>query len=177
MGKAAGDSKMSDSLSGMIPIWVDLGYKLNPNIYLGAFFQYGIAQIKSSVCPAPADCSASDIRFGANIHYHIMPKETFDPWIGAGIGYEILNLKTTVSMTTPVGTISQTTDGSDKGMEFFNIQVGGDYKVDPKCGVGPFVAFTLGQYSSATMNGQSGSIDKTAIHQWLMFGVRGVFDL
>lgn len=168
MGKLFLERDMTDYLIGMIPIWIDLGYKLDPNIYLGAFFQYGIAQTKSSACPAPADCSASDMRFGINIHYHIMPQKTFDPWFGGGIGYEILNRKTAAETPLP-GTISRKEDEYDKGLEFFNVQVGGDYKVHPKFGVGPFVAFALGQYSSM--------LDHNTIHEWLIFGVRGVYDL
>jgi hypothetical protein len=59
--------------------------------------------------------------------------------------------------------------------------VGGDYKVMPNLGIGPFVMFSLGQYGSCSFSGalssQSCSIQQTAMHEWLTFGLRGVYDI
>ena len=41
----------------------------------------------------------------------------------------------------------------------------------------PFVAFSLGQYSSVSVNGTSSDITDKALHEWLFLGVRGQFDL
>jgi hypothetical protein len=82
MGDLAKDAKLSDSVSGMLPIWLDIGYRINPNIFVGGYAQYGIAFVKD--CPDSASCSASSIRFGAQAHYHIIPDQTFDPWVGLG---------------------------------------------------------------------------------------------
>ena len=36
LGDSVKDAKMSDQISGMIPIWLDLGYMVTPNIMVGA---------------------------------------------------------------------------------------------------------------------------------------------
>ncbi|MBI2390363.1 MAG: hypothetical protein HYV09_12305 [Deltaproteobacteria bacterium] len=174
MGNAAEGSKMSDAFNGKIPLWLDVGYRLNRNIYVGGFFQYGIGLMNDDKCK---DCSGSVMRFGVNAQYHIMPTQKFDPWVGVGVGYEIATLS---SKTTVLGQTFEASS-STKGLEFINLQAGGDYKVSPDFGIGPFLSFSLGQYSSSTVeiNGQENSadIEKKAMHQWLILGVRGSFVL
>jgi outer membrane protein W len=170
-------TSLSDAISGRIPIWVDAGYKINRNIYVGAFFQYGIMFVNKDKNPGcnqgGASCSAHDIVLGVNAHYHIMPEAVFDPWVGVGFGYEILGASTTLN--------GQSQDSSIKGFQFVSLQAGGDYKVTPAFGIGPFLSFSLGQYStaSATQGGNTVSADitNTAMHEWLTIGVRGVYDI
>jgi hypothetical protein len=116
----------------------------------------------------------NDLRFGLNAHYHFLPAETFDPWLGVGAGYEIMNL----SASAPGASVSAST----RGFEFGNVQLGLDFKISPAFAVGPFATFTIAQFSdiSASLNGQdvpTGGYTNKGIHGWLIFGVRGVFDL
>lgn len=176
MGDAAKDAKMSDGVKGQIPIWLDVGYKLNPSIYVGGYFSYGIGMLnkeKTGCDQSGVSCSASDMRFGVDAHYHIMPEASFDPWVGLGVGYEIAGYKASAG--------GAEAKSSYKGLEYVNIQAGGDYKVAPNFGIGPFVTFSMGQYSSykvTTPAGElSGDIPEKGMHQWLMIGIRGVYDL
>lgn len=168
---------LSQSISGHLPIWFDAGYRL-PNLYVGAYLQYGIAFIPSQAAGGTCgmsgvSCSGSDVMFGANAHYHILPAATFDPWVGAGIGYEWINVNASE------GGVS----GGEqvKGFQFFNLQAGGDYKVSPDFGLGPFVIFGVGQLDSFSNSGAagnaSGSIPNQAMHEWLTFGIRGEYDI
>ena len=182
MGESVKDSKMSDGLKSAIPIQVDVGYRVIPALVIGGFFSYAPLQLKDGDqgCPSGADCSNSQLRFGVQAHYHLMPTEKFDPWLGAGIGYELVNSKATKG--------SVESSFSYGGFEFLNLQAGADYKVMPKLGIGPYLSFALGQYSksSAKLSGtgvadydRSADIDsdKKAMHQWLTISVRGAFDL
>ena len=167
-------ANFKDVIKGMIPIWGDVGYRFNPNWYVGGFFQFGIGLVPSnSDCStAGVSCSENDLRFGLNFHYHMLPEEGFDPWIGLGAGYEIVN------QSLSVGSISGS--GSLKGFEFGNLQLGLDLKLSPAFAVGPFVAFTIAQFSDVSASALgvtfSPNIDKK-IHEWLLFGVRGIFNL
>ncbi|MEZ4225867.1 MAG: hypothetical protein R3B13_33275 [Polyangiaceae bacterium] len=173
LGDAIKDSKMSDGVSGMIPIWLDLGYMVTPNIMVGLYAQYGIVMLasdrKDACDAAKVDCSAADIRFGLQGQYHLSPGESLDPWFGLGIGYEMLNSKAGDAST------------GLAGFEFANIQAGANFKVADAIGVGPFVSFSLGQYSSASADpeppGFDSSIKDKAMHQWLVLGVAGTFSL
>ncbi|HNS95984.1 MAG TPA: hypothetical protein PKL73_03465 [Polyangiaceae bacterium] len=172
MGDAVKDAKLSDSVSGQIPIWLDVGYRIDESLFVGAYGQYGITMVKD--CPDGVDCSASDIRFGVQGHYHFMPGESFDVWAGLGIGYEMLSSSAKAGGHEASSTLS--------GFEFANLQVGGDFQVAEGMGVGPFVSFSLGQYGKvkAEVPGagtSDGDIEDKGMHQWLLLGVRGSFQL
>ena len=173
MGDAVKDGKLSDGVSGMIPIWLDLGYMVTPNIMVGLYGQYGLVMLSSDrkdACDAlNVDCSASDIRFGIQGQYHLSPAESLDPWFGLGIGYEMLNTK------------AGDAKSGLSGLEFANIQAGADFKVADSFGVGPFLSFSLGQFSSQSADpeppGFDSSIKDKGMHQWLTLGVKGTFGL
>lgn len=167
MGDSAKDSKLSDGISGVIPIWLDLGYMVTPNIMIGLYGMYGIAMLNSDIKDACDDCSASQMRFGLQGQYHISPAASLDPWVGLGIGYEIMSFKA----PNPVGT--GTIDADLKGIEFANIQGGADFKVSDALTVGPFLSFSLGQYSKSG----DADIENKAMHEWLTLGVKGTFGL
>jgi hypothetical protein len=183
MGDAAGGSpstSLSNVFSGVIPIWVDAGYRFNPNMMVGAFFQYGIAMLNTGSGSTlqgcgqnGVSCSGSDMMFGAQFHYHLMPDQTIDPWAGVGIGYEIA----TANLSS--GNVSGSQSLS--GFQFFNLQIGGDYKVMPNLGIGPFVMFSLGSYGNCntSVGGQSQSCPnyQSGTHEWLTFGIRGAYDI
>jgi len=179
---------LSDTITGMVPLWFDVGYRLNPSLYLGAFFQYGFAFVKEdngNGCGQGFSCSAHDISFGANLHYHILPDATFDPWVGAGFGYEFLTASSSGSAS--LGAQTLTFDGSTtlKGFQFLVLEAGGDFKATPALAVGPFVNFALGKYttysSSVTVNttsqDRSGDVQDSGLHEWLTFGLRGQYNL
>jgi len=187
LGDAAGApaggqaASLSNIYSGMIPIQIDAGYRFTPNMMVGAFFQYGFAMIATGSGSAAQGCSQSgvscsgnDMAFGAQFHYHLMPDQTIDPWAGIGIGYEISSFSASAG--------GQSAGESFSGFQFVNLQIGGDYKVMPNLGVGPFVMFSLGEYSNCSFSGGlssagSCSIPNTAMHEWLSFGIRGAYDI
>lgn len=161
-----GSASFSDTVKGMFPLWADVGWRLNPNWYIGGFFQYGFGSVGAAftVCSQTGvSCSWNDMRAGLNVHYHFLPDGPVDPWLGLGAGYEWLSAGGNLS-------------GTFHGFEFGNAQLGADYKVSPYFGVGPFVAFTVAQFTRVSDSGTSGDIADKKIHDWLIFGLRGVFD-
>jgi hypothetical protein len=171
----------------MVPFWFDAGYLFNPNIFFGLYFQYGPGLTTSktfngscNASSAPAgvqlSCSAHDVRFGGEFHYHILPRASFDPWIGAGFGYEWATEGTSAA--------GKSASQSGDGFEFINLQAGGDIKVVDSVGIGPFLALTVGQFGNYSQDTSqvggskvSGSITDKALHEWVFLGVRGVFDI
>jgi hypothetical protein len=182
MGQADGASgdDLSNIFSGQIPIWIDAGYRASPHLYAGAFFQYGVAFLADKTSNAAmcnqggVSCSGNDILLGANLHYHVMPQEGFDPWIGVGVGYEWLNINASLG--------SASAAVQTKGWQFVDFQLGGDIKVSPDFGIGPFVMLSLGQFDSVSSSNSSGhdassDITNQALHEWLTIGVRGAYDI
>jgi opacity protein-like surface antigen len=182
LGSAAGGNpgqNMSDYIGGEIPIWIDAGYRLaNPNLFLGAYFQYGIGftsgQTSTACSQSGVSCSANILMYGIQAHYHFMPDNQFDPYAGLGIGLENANLNVSAG--------GQSAGSGASGWDFAILQAGADYRgLMDGLGLGAFINFGLGQYNSAsqTVGGQSqsASIQNQAMHEWLMFGIRGVYDI
>jgi hypothetical protein len=169
LGDFASGVGMDQFLGGKVPLWVDLGYRIDRSMFIGAYFQYAFgtaAGTYQQLCDATStDCSPSIMRIGVEFLYKFAPDASFAPWAGIGLGYE----NVTFSESGPLGTGS--TDAS--GFEFLNLQLGGDFRVSPSFGLGPYLAFSMAQYSSVA----GGSIANTATHEWLQFGVKGTFDL
>ncbi|HME90449.1 MAG TPA: hypothetical protein VKE49_03435, partial [Myxococcaceae bacterium] len=42
LGNSGEGTKLSTSIKGMVPIWIDAGYRISTHFYVGAFFQYGL---------------------------------------------------------------------------------------------------------------------------------------
>jgi hypothetical protein len=185
-GRADSNVAMSDAFSNVIPIWVDAGLRLTPETFVGGYFSYGVASVKSggAVCPSGASgCSAHDVRVGLELLYHVPSSGgRSDPWLGVGVGYEWL----TYDLSIPTSKGTNTGSETIRGFELLNLQAGYDYRIAPSVGLGPFVSFSLAKYTSysysVTASGvaqpeKSGDIDDGKLHQWLLLGVRGALRL
>jgi hypothetical protein len=155
---------LSDVAGGAVPIGVQLGYFLNRHAYVGGYFFYGFGLRSSSAdstCPDDGltSCSISLYRFGAAFDWHFRPEESFDPWGGIGLGYEILNLVQADSTGATVASAAL------HGLDFLMLEGGVDFKPRRFWGFGPFAALSLGHYTSDTA-------PITQTHGWVTLGVR-----
>jgi hypothetical protein len=181
IGKVADNAlgDISDTVSGVVPLWVDLGYRVTPHVMVGGYFAYGFAllagDLKDSCDASGLDCSAHQIRLGAQVHYHFQPGQSLDPWIGAGIGWEWLGETLSAGGRDAGSTLS--------GVEFLNLQGGLDFLLGDarNFGLGPFVALSMGEFGSVSCSTSGGvnpgcpsDLDKT-VHEFFTFGVRGSF--
>jgi len=171
MGNADADSKLSDGISGAIPIVLEAGYRINPNLTVGALFQYGIARIKdSTTCnTSGVDCSGSVMRLGVEAIYNLNLASPLSPWVGVGTGYEWFG--------TSVSAGGQSASVTAKGFEFVTLHAGGDYRLAPNFALGPFLSFSVGQYGSVSTPNGGGDITDKGIHEWIQLGVRGRFGI
>ncbi len=171
LGEVAEDGDLDEAIASQVPIWIDAGYRINESLFVGGYFAYGFGQLSDEIddlCVDGVDCSLSVMRFGVQGVYNILPStESTSPWVGLGIGYEIYGLS--------VEAAGESADLSASGFEFANLQGGVDFEVANAMRVGPFLSFSLGQYSSVEADGDSQDIENKALHQWLTLGVRGTF--
>ncbi len=164
-----GSTNMSDYSSFTIPVIVDVGVRLSGTVFLGAYFSYGFAgSTDAATCGTGFNCSPSTLRFGGEVHWHPLGSTGTDPWIGVGSGYEKLSIGVSGDAT---GTLAFS------GWEFANLQLGIDFPLGGFFRVGPWVSFSIGQYGSLTATGGNGGftggdINKKAMHEWLMGGIR-----
>lgn len=180
LGDVEKDSKMSEAFGPQVPLIVDIGGKIIPNLFLGGYLGIafgGAAGRFSDACNrADFTCVAVGFRIGAQIQYHILPDAKMNPWIGYGIGYEAVGL-------------GGSKDDNNKfsaavgGVEFAHLMAGLDFRLSRGFGIGPFADFSIGQYSKAstetTIGGQTtkvdGDVKDTALHQWLTVGAKFTF--
>ena len=165
------DEPLNDFVTGQVPIWIDLGYRLIRSVLVGAYFQYGFAFVKD--CPSGVNCSAHDTRLGLQAQRRFLPGEPIDPWVGFGIGYEWLGASQRVG--------GRETDISFDGFEFANFQAGLDFATVAGLSVGPFASLSLGEYSHISvappdLGSGGGDIARKDIHEWLVLGVKAAFD-
>lgn len=180
-----GDNTVSGNLSegftGMVPLALEVGYRVLPHLSLGATFQYGFAFINKDNAKDCGDCSGHDLSFGANVYLHAAPFTSADPWIGLGVGYESLGWGGSTNELGSPASVS----ASLSGLQFLNLQLGLDFAASPQVTLGPYVGVAMGKYDSvsatATFQGQtmsaSADITNTAVHEWFTLGVRGGFNL
>jgi hypothetical protein len=166
VGDATDGTSLGKVYGSKLPLWGELGYRLSRSFSVGGYFQYAFAF--PDQCGSGMSCSGSVVRFGVEGIFRILPDATLDPWVGAGIGYEIASATWQQGGTTAQLSLS--------GFEFFNIQVGASYRLSPSFSLGPYLVFSFAQYSSGSVNGQDGTFGKSA-HGWLQYGVCATFDL
>lgn len=175
-GDSGGSLKMSDWISGQIPVQVDLMFHVIPGLSVGPYFSYGFGRVggdlKDQVCDmVGVDCSSSIMRLGVQGTYTLPPPIPL--WVGVGIGYEWSKL------TAEGG--GESGDIKFHGMELLNLQVGADFLATPVLRFGPFLMMSMGRYSDAessgALSGISMSIPDKKVHEWFEVGVRGMFDL
>ncbi len=154
-----------------IPLWLDIGYMVTPDVMLGAYGQF--APLFTRNCDIGASCRGSDVRFGIQAQFLLSPGEKVNPWVGFGFGYEILSLGE--SMT------GDEVTASFRGFELAHLQAGLDLRATAAIGIGPFVGCSIGQFSRAktsnALGSTSGGLANPVMHEWLEFGVRGVLAL
>ena len=169
----SGDS-MGNLFSGQVPILVDIGWKPSPNVFLGGYVGVGFGGPGGSVSTlcnqADLSCVAVGFRAGVEAQYQFAPDATANPWVGYGIGVESFALAASGNRTS----FSE----SAFGWEFGHLMAGLDYRASRRFGIGPFVDFSFGDYSTLTVkengNTQSAALNQ-AMHEWLLVGARAVF--
>jgi opacity protein-like surface antigen len=177
------DANLGDYVSGQWPFWLDVGYRFDPSLYLGAYLQYGFGVVNDDVrteCRnANADCSASDTRLGIMGRYRFAPIWKLAPWAGLGIGYEWGSYSYHLSTA-----ITNLDVGSSwSGWEFANLQAGADYRLAPQFSIAPFISVSIDQFQSTTTttavgnttNPNTQDLAKKSIHEWIMIGARVSF--
>lgn len=173
-------SDISKVVSGYLPLWLDVGYRVIPSLFVGAYGQMGFVFLKKgdSCKGDDASCTGQDYRLGAEIIYHFNDDGTYDPWVGLGAGYEWMKLNVSYA-----DTYRASVNTTVRGFELVNLQLGLDVRPTRQGGVGPFVAIALAQYNhikSAMVTPQlvdafAEDVSAPQTHQWIIFGIQGSY--
>jgi hypothetical protein len=184
---------VGDGSRGAMPLTVDLGWRILPQLYVGARGHYApvFTRTNSVDCFEGWTCASQEYQMGLEVDYHPIPRNRFDPYVGLGGGYEILHTKNSgpALVPTPGGFVPATVELSaiDRGFNFFTVTFGFDGRIDPAVGVGLYAEFSLNEYNIHTGT-QTASVGGTQVasaplpdvnhglHEIYSVGVRGTFN-
>jgi hypothetical protein len=158
---------LAEGVVGAVPFWLDLGFRATDELMIGVYMQYAHVLVRE--CAGPSGCNASDVRFGFQAQWHFGARDAIDHWVGVGAGFEIYD---------------EDVSGTSRrlaGYELLNLQAGEDLSLGRRFGLGPFVSFSLGKFTTGQRFGGSGTapiefeIESTALHTWVILGLRFSF--
>ena len=173
-GLTDGEREMSNYFGPQVPIFVEIGGKVIPQLFVGGFLGLGFggpAGWLKETC-VDSTCLAIGARFGAEVQYHFLPAGPTNPWVGYGLGYESAGV--VGSQGSRSGSLSY------DGFEFAHFMAGVDFRLSRVFGLGPFASFSIGQYRQFRyeFTGEPTielDISEKATHEWLTVGLRTVF--
>jgi hypothetical protein len=159
-----------------VPLGIDLGYRFNRWVWGELFFDLGPGSAASALCARDTSCSASDFRLGVAVLFRLAPRALLDPWLGVGIGIEVLNAKGFDATT------GARLEWSWFGYELPFVEAGVDVAVSDRISVGPWGSLTLARFTKESIKPSggttvSGSIDDRATHRWLSAGLKATLRL
>ena len=183
VGEVAEGFAASDFIAGQVPLWLDVGGRIERHLVIGGYFSWGVGiaggRISSSCDSTGSSCTLRDLRYGAQVSWHASPGERSDFWFGLGLGLESLGLET------------QASSGFDAheslslvGLELPRLELGVDVPLSKYFVAGPFFAFSMSEfddvdYSCSGVNcpeaSMEGAVAKEAHHYWFFFGLRAAF--
>lgn len=163
----AGSGGLSDTISAYVPLRLDLGYRIERHFYVGIDGQ--VATIVPNNCTTGFSCSGTDTRIGVMVAYHLLPTKVIDPYLGIGVGYEVLHTSRSIG--------EASVDITARGFEVLDAELGADVRLGRAWRIGPVVSGSLGRYTSVAVNGTTSTDFDTLQHVWINIGVRGAFDL
>lgn len=169
-GRASEDA--GDELSArtglQLPVVIDAGFKLNKPLFLGVYGGVGFGSGAVRTCSAENfDCSAVSYQLGVQAQYHFGASEPINPWLGYGLGYEIL--------TQSLGTADYSESQTSSGVTFAKLGLGVDFR--GFVGLGPFLEVSAGRFTRASTSVDDaevhdGPVDDAAWHGFFSAGVR-----
>ena len=180
---APGDS-LGARYAWQVPLAFDIGAKIGPSFFLGAYLGFGFGAEGSDVrvedlCDDDDDdlendvsCSAITIRFGFEAQYHFMPGERMNGWVGYGAGWE----SATETITDRAQGYSES--ATAHGFTYASLSGGLDFR-SKTVGAGPYAEVALGRFTRQTtevdnIEAAKGDISDPAWHAWISVGLRMV---
>jgi hypothetical protein len=173
---------LGDDTHGVIPLWLDAGYRPSSRLTLGGYFVYGFVIPKVAPasnplgggCPENFDCFATGLRAGIQVEYALLDGPV-RPWLALGLGYEWVRARIDGRE------LDLKLETAHSGPEFLHLQLGTDFRLPAHFGLGPFITLSALQYTRCHLQlmgqQQPCEIDAKAWHGWLLLGVRGLLDL
>jgi hypothetical protein len=185
LGDVAASMSLRDFVGFQVPVQLDVGFRLTPELLLGGYASYGFSRptgATKDLCDgAGVSCSASALRGGVQLVWYLSdagsqsaslwrdPRHGRDDtsgWVGFGAGYD--SIKANVSG--PGGSV----DLSVSGLEAF-VQGGIDVYATRRSALALYAQISIGRFTSGEVGGTSGTLSEQRFHEWLTVGLQAEF--
>lgn len=174
-GAAVPGTDLTDLVAVGVPVTLDLGLAFEKQVMVGAYLRVAptaLAKAAREACAAAAlACRTFDLGAGGQLQWRL-PQGAFEPWIGAGIGYEMLAV--------------ETPQGAEKANVLYEgwevpISLGVDFRTASRFTIGAYGQLTVGRFEKLRVKASGttteSDVPDAAAHQWIEVGVRAAFDL
>lgn len=124
--------KLDSEVAGLLPLWLDAGYRFSDRWFVGAYFQYAVgvtSKTRERECPA---CVNTWMRYGVQGQYSLLRTSGAHVWLGLAVGrhtYDILDEESQKGI-------------AYAGWEPVHLQAGGSWRPLPGFEVGPFISLS-----------------------------------
>lgn len=182
LGDVDRSTPLRDAVGFQIPVQLDVGLRVLPEISIGGYVSYGFSRptgaTKDQCDSFRLSCSASALRFGGQLLWYLSdggaPSGSLwrDPhhgrsdtsgWVGVGAGYD--SIRATISG--PGGTF----DLAASGLEAF-VQGGIDLYETPRTALALYAQLSVGRFTTGEVSSTSQTISDQAFHEWLTVGLQ-----
>lgn len=176
LGRVERGEPIRNSMAGAVPLWVDVGYRLNQSWFVGVYGHYGLGIDSATSASDCSGCQHTWVRFGAQAQYRWLLDPTRALWVGLGVGRESLNTSIDQRLSS---------SRSVTGWELLNLQFGSDFRPTTGLSLGPYFSLSFDAYTEknqrcgdnecprAERNVTSG-LDSSGVHSWVNAGMRVV---
>jgi hypothetical protein len=178
-GEVARDGEAVDEIvPDKFPLGLELGYRLTPRVHGDIYVELAPARVADAACGAGGSCRAYDLRFGLLFLLRLAPGRQLDPWIGIGVGVEVLQAEVQgADPAAPPGGSERRWTGIEVPLE-----AGVDVRISRRLALGPYVSASLAQFTSKEERpvggtGATGPVDHRQLHGWLQAGLKATFQL
>jgi hypothetical protein len=165
-GKLGGNMGSLEDVSGPGgAVEVDLGYRIIPQLTLGAYGTFSKYQHGDSI-----DSSTDVLGATAGLQgvLHLRPERSVDPWVSLGAGWKGLWLDPSSGKTTSL-----------QGLELARLQLGVDYRVSKDVAIAPVIGGSLSMFISqdSAMTNDLTEITDKKVNFTGFAGLSGRFDI
>ncbi len=166
-----GGVAVGDLVEHKVPVGVELGYRFNRRLASALYLELAPASVQPAYCSPGTPCSASDFRGGITLQLRLAPGSPIDPWIGAGFGVEVLEVRA----WEPVP-VDADVEWSWAGFEL-PLEAGIDLRLHDRFALGPYLSVTAARFTSVSRRPAGGAETRGAIdgridHGWIQAGLR-----
>jgi hypothetical protein len=162
---ASGQPSFTDIAQAGGAVEASVGYRLMPQLTLGAYGSGGIFGRGGSV---DASTNLYTATAGAKADWHFLPSaHDLDPWVSLGTGWRGYWLNANQGTT------------SLQGWEIAKLEVGLDYRVDQAAAIGPVVGIDVSTFftQSTPSSGGFSNVSNPQANTFVFAGLQGRFDI